>query len=525
MNYQLSRETLKQQNGFFVFKQGKKQVLVTEVNNHIYAIDNRCPHEGYPLSKGTVDGKSCLLTCQWHNWKFDLKSGEAVIGADHVRTYPVKVDGDTINIDLSDIDPQVIKQKILDGIKVAFEKRQYGRLTRELARWKLSKFDLKDVLVHVISWSYDRFEFGMSHAYAAMADWIHLYQTESDLEHQIISLSETIDHTAFDVLRHQKFPYSNEALEFSAEKLFKAVEEQDLNKAEGLVKGAFEQGLGFKDLYTLYAKIALEHYNDFGHSLIYVEKVKELSDFFESKVVDYQLSLCLIRSLVYSTREDLIPEFSYYQKTLDLIKNKSFGTIDSFEMTIDDYKNQKELIEYFNQNFEKYSALAWYEQLLKMNAYQMNYYDDDYQFASDNSVQHNIGWLDFTHALTFSNAVRRVCEKTPELWKQGLMQILCFLARNRYYLKSERPDKKPLDYQNFSELKAVLFDHGLALPIYSSHLLKTFMAVREEYDQSFSEDTKHQLITSLKTFFGAKLKQKHTKRLVKQGLKLVAKDF
>lgn len=30
----------------------------------IYAIDNRCPHMGFPLHKGSV--KDCILTCHWH---------------------------------------------------------------------------------------------------------------------------------------------------------------------------------------------------------------------------------------------------------------------------------------------------------------------------------------------------------------------------------------------------------------------------------------------------------------------------
>ncbi|MEM9492884.1 MAG: Rieske (2Fe-2S) protein, partial [Myxococcota bacterium] len=34
----------------------------------IAAIDNRCPHEGYPLSTGAL--KDGIVTCAWHNWKF-----------------------------------------------------------------------------------------------------------------------------------------------------------------------------------------------------------------------------------------------------------------------------------------------------------------------------------------------------------------------------------------------------------------------------------------------------------------------
>src|SRR3546814_3305282 len=50
--------------------------------------------------------------------------------------------------------------------------------------------------------------------------------------------------------------------------------------------------------------------------------------------------------------------------------------------------------------------------------------------AVDKPVSHNVGWLDFTHALTFGNAVRVLCGRYPRLWPQGLLQIACFVGRN-----------------------------------------------------------------------------------------------
>ena len=38
-----------------------------------HAVDNRCPHMGYPMSKGSIrDG---VLICHWHHWEFDLDTG------------------------------------------------------------------------------------------------------------------------------------------------------------------------------------------------------------------------------------------------------------------------------------------------------------------------------------------------------------------------------------------------------------------------------------------------------------------
>lgn len=56
----------------------------------VFAIENRCPHLGGPLSEGIVHDDA--VTCPLHNWIIDLRSGVAR-GADEgcVRTYPVEL--------------------------------------------------------------------------------------------------------------------------------------------------------------------------------------------------------------------------------------------------------------------------------------------------------------------------------------------------------------------------------------------------------------------------------------------------
>ena len=81
-------------------KNGDVQIAVFRTDDdHFYAIEDRCPHRGGPLSQGIVhDG---CVTCPLHNWVISLESGEAQ-GADdgEVRTYPVKVDGNTLCISI-----------------------------------------------------------------------------------------------------------------------------------------------------------------------------------------------------------------------------------------------------------------------------------------------------------------------------------------------------------------------------------------------------------------------------------------
>lgn len=60
-------------------------------DDRVFALDDRCPHKGGPLSQGIVHSAS--VTCPLHNWVISLETGRAQ-GADQgeVRTVPVKVE-------------------------------------------------------------------------------------------------------------------------------------------------------------------------------------------------------------------------------------------------------------------------------------------------------------------------------------------------------------------------------------------------------------------------------------------------
>ncbi|HUP69078.1 MAG TPA: Rieske (2Fe-2S) protein [Acidimicrobiales bacterium] len=85
-----------QSAGFLTGKAGSQPVCVFWHEGAAYALDDRCPHMGFPLHRGTVE--SGLVTCHWHNARFDLCSGGTLDPfADDVRAYPVEiVDGDVV---------------------------------------------------------------------------------------------------------------------------------------------------------------------------------------------------------------------------------------------------------------------------------------------------------------------------------------------------------------------------------------------------------------------------------------------
>lgn len=521
----ISKEDFIKKNKNIVFKEGSKQVLVIGIGDKVFALDNRCPHEGYPLSEGTTEGKACLLTCNWHNWKFDLKTGKCLVGGDNVRTYPVEVSETQIKIDLSPPSVEQLRDEIIEGFEDAFRDRQYGRISRELARLSYNKIDPLYAIKKSILWSFDRFEYGMTHAYAATADWLKLYFSFEKLEDKMICLTEAVDHIAFDSLRYPSYPFTKKSLPYCDEALLKAIEEEDRELAESLVYSRLKEVKSFEALEETFSRAALTHYNDFGHSLIYVTKCSEISKYLQDEEIDMALALSLVRSLCYATREDLIPEFKLYSETLEKLNSNEHS--DQRNISSLNKGNVNKSYEWLTNHYHLYEIKDLFDFILRKNAQNFLEFDLKYQEATDNPVTKNVGWLDFTHGITFSNAVRVTCTKYPELWSSGILQMISFYGRNAAFTDDEIPvqDWKIQHPDRFKEETIdKILDHGIAGPIFSSHVLKTAVAIFEEAEHT-SIETGEILWASLNRFLHSPLKQKHVRRLVSQGIKLVARDF
>lgn len=79
-----------QTKGVIVVKGADRSIAVYAHDGKVSAVDNRCPHMGFPLNRGTVqDG---ILTCHWHHARFDLRSGCTFdLFADDVPAFDVEV--------------------------------------------------------------------------------------------------------------------------------------------------------------------------------------------------------------------------------------------------------------------------------------------------------------------------------------------------------------------------------------------------------------------------------------------------
>jgi nitrite reductase (NADH) small subunit len=68
-------------------------------NDQVFALHDKCPHKGGPLSQGIVHGDT--VTCPLHGWKIGLKDGAAVAPDQGcTRRFAVKVEAGTVWLQL-----------------------------------------------------------------------------------------------------------------------------------------------------------------------------------------------------------------------------------------------------------------------------------------------------------------------------------------------------------------------------------------------------------------------------------------
>jgi len=81
----------------FVVEQ--RMVALYHVDDEFFALDGICPHQGGPLGRGRLEG--CVVTCPWHGWQFDVKTGRhCTIPALSQSRLPVRIEGSEVFVQI-----------------------------------------------------------------------------------------------------------------------------------------------------------------------------------------------------------------------------------------------------------------------------------------------------------------------------------------------------------------------------------------------------------------------------------------
>ena len=104
---------------------GRAGIGVFNIRGGFHAVRNICPHKQGPLCTGELSGRVAaidppsftretpavtgegeLLRCPWHQWPFEIQTGRCLTNPDvHVKTYPVRVEGEDLVIEYEDEGP------------------------------------------------------------------------------------------------------------------------------------------------------------------------------------------------------------------------------------------------------------------------------------------------------------------------------------------------------------------------------------------------------------------------------------
>jgi hypothetical protein len=173
----------------------------------------------------------------------------------------------------------------------------------------------------------------------------------------------------------------------------------------------------------------------------------------------------------------------------------------------------------------RYAPDAIFATLVEAAAWILLHVEERVLTRIDAGLADNVGWLDFTHALTFADAARAAVRARPDLWPSALLQLACFIGRNNGYVDPEL-DERPYAVSDLREFlarrTAGLFDHGRDRFIISVHLAKTLLA--GEALMAALPDKALLIAAALNRFLDAPMKGRHVLRTARQMRELVAQE-
>jgi nitrite reductase/ring-hydroxylating ferredoxin subunit len=434
----------------------------------LYAVDNRCPHEGYPLAKGTVDG--CVLTCRWHNFRFDVRTGHALQGDEAVRTWPVREEEGGIVLDTTPPDPDLQRTRHRAAFREAVLDGRNGQAAREVARLLVLGVAPRSLLIDLCRLDGRHSRYGTTHVLPLAADVLAQMPNGTDRvtrEHQVLLVQQVVDVAIRSVQRRPERPVESVHVDDPVQALRAALADEAPDRAEALARLA--AGRDPEGLYAAFVQRCGDHFLGFGHGLIYTTKLAELGAIDDPDIVGG-----LARQLIGLTPEDVLPEWAPWRAWRDTLDADALARIPAQTAGPDDLvprlvdappRAAYPLVAEALTAGRRHDVL---DALTVVAAARVQRFDA--RIDGDHTVQND--WLDVTHILTFADAVRRVDLATPTGIRL-LLQLTRFATHHRVLDGRPHPRSHPDPVGTARE--AALADVYTA-PIVVAHVLKTAAA-------------------------------------------------
>jgi len=389
---------------------GERRVVVVHTPSGIHALDNACPHQGYGLATGALEGD--LITCQWHNWKYDARDGRCVLGEEDVACHRVEViDGD---IYVSVTEPTVEERQaaLWPSLRRGIESDFVGQVARDSVRLLDTGVTPAEIVWEALAVGVPKADYGPGHELAMTADCLALAE-ERDGDERALPIVQALSGIS-EVSRDRpvlEIPAPDASVDFAT-----SVETEDI---EGTMAAAAAMATDNDpdDVRHAFVDAVSQHHLGYGHGIIYTQKAFELLD----RVGWHraaELLPHLAATIAWSTREDLLP---YMSKAMQAIAAVDLDALASAAPIERGAAIEPAIVVALSSSAEApigaavdlimggagidglldALSIAVSERLLR----------HDLEVELDTSA--NFGWLDITHGLTMARAVRWAWDLDP----------------------------------------------------------------------------------------------------------------
>lgn len=285
-----------QEKGQLLVHLNHQTIALFYSNDRVYAIDNRCPHMGFPLH-GSVC-KDGIVTCPWHYARFDLASGGTFDSwADDVRSFPVQIHHGEIWVDIApQVEPKVHQQQRLQdgleqGISLVIAKSVIALLDMGVA----PKEPFQVGLAFGTRYNKAGWDTGLTMLTCMMN--LMPYLDADDRPRALYQGLSAVARDSAEAPPHFRVhPLPTANLDFPTLKAWfrQFIEQRDREAAERCLVTAIQSSMACAQIAEMLFAAATDHrYLDVGHVLDFINKALEALD-----VVDWQEAEPVLASLV-----------------------------------------------------------------------------------------------------------------------------------------------------------------------------------------------------------------------------------
>lgn len=397
------------------------RIAVIRTPSGLHALDNACPHEGYGLVTGTLDGE--VVTCQWHNWKFDARTGRCLVGEEDVRRHDLEVSnrGD-VAVTVTEPGEAERRDRLWPSLDSAIANHYVGQISRDAVRLLETGATPAEIMWAAFEPALAQNTYGPGHELAFATDCLAM-ATERSGEDRVLPLVQGLSALSEQSRGwpRRSIPAPDPAIDFQT-----AIEKEDVESAMAATMSLIESGQSHSQVRGEFINAVSRHHLSYGHGIIYTQKAFELLD-----LVGWQHAPSVLPHLavtiVYSTREDALP---YMRKAMEVIDAVNLGSLVATSRPTD-WAPPSGFVDSLLDSptppiSEVVSAVvdgAGIDDVLDALSIAASRRLLRHDLAVEFSFEEPVQWLDITHALTMTRAVRWAWENEPG---EGAVRLMLF---------------------------------------------------------------------------------------------------